>query len=250
MLLLLSPSKTQEFGAPKRTIAPTQPQLTKQCLQLVERLRNLSAEELAELMDISPKLAELNYGRYQNFKKTFTPKNATPAALAFKGDVYDGLAADSFSTEDLAFAQQHLRILSGLYGVLRPLDLIQPYRLEMGTALSMPESRNLYEFWGDTITRTLNAEKKTPLINLASAEYFKAVKPEKFKGPIITIHFKERRNGKLQVIGLLAKKARGTMAHYVIKKHIHSPEQLTLFRQDGYAFEKTLSDKRNWVFAR
>ncbi len=254
MLLILSPSKTQDFESPLPKLPCTLPELRNDSLLLVKELKKYSPARLESLMDISPKLASLNHERFQRFAPEFTEANARPALLAFRGDVYDGLQADSFSKADITFAQSHLRILSGLYGLLRPLDLIQPYRLEMKTKLKTPRRKDLYAFWGSRITDRLNdalaASGNDTLINLASEEYFKAVQPEKLKGTIITPVFKEHHKGKLQVIALFAKQARGMMANYCIKERIRKPDLLRSFNMNGYCFAPDLSDAATWVFAR
>ena len=254
MLIVLSPSKTLDPEAPVDAAACTQPAHLLESRRLVRRLRELSAEDLAGLMHISPKLAELNFERYRQWKTPFTPSNARPAALAFKGDVYTGLGADDFSADDLDCAQDCLRILSGLYGLLRPLDLIQPYRLEMGTRLSNPRGANLYEFWGGRISAdmraTLAGQRRPTLVNLASQEYYRAVRPRELGAPVVTPVFKERRNGSCRVIGLFAKKARGRMARYAIKNRLTRAEQLLDFAEDGYRHAPELSGASEWVFVR
>jgi hypothetical protein len=228
--------------------------LLEESAALVKELKKLPPSRLGALMGISPKLAELNAARYREFTLPFTPDNAKPALLAFRGDVYSGIEADDYGKEDFAFAEAHLRILSGLYGLLSPLDLMQPYRLEMGTSLRNPRGRDLYAFWGGRITQAVNDALKTSgsshLVNLASQEYFAAVKPDSLEGNIITPVFKENKSGLLKVIGLLAKKARGMMANYAIKQRITNPESLKFFSQDGYRFAPELSDRQEWVFVR
>ncbi len=205
-------------------------------------------------MGISMKLADLNAGRWRAFSTPFTPDNARAALLAFRGDVYKGLDADSLDADALAFAQDHLRILSGLYGVLRPQDLIQPYRLEMGTKLATARGENLYTFWGDAITETLNralaAQGDDVLVNLASKEYFSAVRPEKLAGRVVTPVFKERKGNTYKIVGLFAKRARGLMSRYIIDERLDDIEALKGFDAEGYAFEPSLSAADTWVFAR
>jgi len=200
------------------------------------------------------KLADLNMQRFQKWRTPFTPANASPALLAFQGDVYQGLQSETLDMDDLAFAQRHLRILSGLYGVLRPLDLMQDYRLEMGTALANPHGRDLYAFWGDTITealnRTLAEQGDDILINLASQEYFKAVRPEKLAGRIITPLFKERKAGGYKIVSLLAKRARGMMSRFIVDRRISDPEALKTFDVGGYRFNPELSSEHQWSFTR
>lgn len=254
MLIVLSPSKTLDPDAPVDADACTQPTHLPESRRLVRRLRELSAQDLAGLMRISAKLAELNFERYRQWRTPFTPGNARPAALTFKGDVYAGLGADDFSADDLDYAQDHLRILSGLYGLLRPLDLIQPYRLEMGTRLANPRGANLYEFWGGRISadlrRTLAGQERPTLVNLASQEYYRAVRPRELDAPVVTPVFKERRNGGCRVIGLFAKKARGMMARYAVKRRLERAEQLLDFAEGGYRHAPELSSAAEWVFVR
>lgn len=254
MLIILSPSKTLDYNAPVTIRTHTQPALLEHTNELISLLRKLSTTKLQALMDISPKLAQLNAERYQTFSTPFTPKNARQALLAFKGDVYEGVKVEDYSAEDFSCAQNHLRILSGLYGVLRPLDLMQPYRLEMGTALKNQRGKNLYAFWGEHVTQQLNGAMKTAktnlLINLASEEYFTVVRPGALKGDIITPVFKERSGNQLKTIGLFAKKARGLMASYIIRNRITMIEDLLQFNAAGYAYDKHLSDNYNIIFTR
>ncbi|MCW8828693.1 MAG: peroxide stress protein YaaA, partial [Gammaproteobacteria bacterium] len=213
-----------------------------------------SALDIAELMAVSMKIAELNFERFEQWRTPFTPENAKQAALAFKGDVYTGLDAESFSAADFKFAQSHLRILSGLYGLLRPLDLMQPYRLEMGRKVDTGRGKNLYEFWGDKITEGLNRQMKnikSPyLINLASSEYFKSVKPKRLDGEIITPEFKDWKNGQYKMMGVYAKKARGQLSRFVIQNRLTEPEAMKDFDVDGYVFNEELSSDSKWVFTR
>ena len=253
MIALLSPAKTLD-ETPIDGISHTQTRHQTHSRKLVRQLKKMSAGDLQELMGISEKLADLNRQRYRTFRTTFTEENSKPAVLMFKGDVYLGLEAESFTGEDLDFAQNSLRILSGLYGLLRPLDLMQPYRLEMGTSLSNGDYNNLYEFWGNRITRTINQDLaetgSDTVINLASQEYFRSVQPEKLKGRLITVHFKEDRDGKLKVISFNAKKARGRMAHLIVKERITDPEELKTLVVDDYLFREDLSTEGDWVFVK
>jgi hypothetical protein len=221
---------------------------------LIKALRQYTPARLARLMDISDKLARLNVQRYQDFSTPFTAANAKQALLAFKGDVYEGLNVDTYHREHFAFAQDHLRILSGLYGLLKPLDLIQPYRLEMSIRLGNPRGKDLYHFWGERITQSLNRDmkrmKKKLLVNLASEEYFKAVRPKLLEGEVLSIAFKEKHKGKLQVIALFAKKARGRMASFIVKNRIEDPRDMQAFGDEGYKFMPSLSDAKQYVFAR
>lgn len=254
MLIVVSPAKTLDYETPAKTKISTLPDYLDDSQQLINRLRQFSSLDIAELMKVSKKIADLNFDRYESWKKKFTEKNARQAALAFKGDVYTGLDAESFSAADFKFAQKHFRILSGLYGLLRPLDLMQPYRLEMGTRLETDRGKNLYEFWGSKITEGLNKQlKKTGsdyLVNLASNEYFKSVKPQELDAEIITPEFKEYKNGDYKMIGIYAKKARGMLSRYIIQNQLINPEDIKAFNEDGYKFNKSLSKGNRWVFTR
>lgn len=254
MLIVVSPAKTLDYDSPLPTDEYTQPELLEHSQQLIQRLRDLSVLDLAELMHISRKIAELNFERNHAWHLPFTPENARQAMFAFKGDVYNGLDAYSMDAGDIAFAQDHLRMLSGLYGVLRPLDLMQPYRLEMGTRLSTSRGKNLYEFWDTIITDKLNeqipASGSDVLLNLASTEYFKAVKPKRLAGRIITPQFKEYKNGQYRILGVYAKRARGLMSRFIIDNRIVDPLDIQEFDREGYAFDPALSDGDNWVFTR
>ncbi|AFI85598.1 peroxide stress protein YaaA [Methylophaga nitratireducenticrescens] len=253
MLTVISPAKTLDFDTPASTDKHTEPRFLDQSLQLIEQLKKLSSQEIASLMKISDKLAGLNMARFQQWQMPFTDENAKQAILAFKGDVYTGLQAETLDEKDLDFAQQHLRILSGLYGVLRPLDLMQPYRLEMGTPFQNDAGRDLYHFWGDQLRKSLEAEpalKDGVLVNLASNEYFKAVDAKKLKATIITPIFKDWKNGQYKMISFYAKKARGLMSRYIIDQQINSPEKLKQFDSDGYRYSEEMSQKNDWVFIR
>lgn len=254
MLIVISPAKTLDYESAPKTKIFTMPDYLKQSQQLINRLRNFSSLDISDLMKVSAKIADLNFERYESWKKPFTPKNAKQSILAFKGDVYTGLDAESFKADDFKFAQNHLRVLSGLYGLLRPLDLMQPYRLEMGTRLKTDYGKNLYEFWGSEITDGLNKQlkkiKSDYLVNLASNEYFKAVKPTELNAEIITPAFKEFKNGDYKMIGIYAKKARGMLSRYIIQNKLSSPEELKSFNEDGYRFNKTLSKGNSFVFTR
>lgn len=254
MLIVVSPAKTLDYASPLPTDEYTTPELLEHSEQLIRRLRDLSVLDLAELMHVSRKIAELNFERYREWHLPFTPENARQAMFAFKGDVYNGLDAYSMDAGQITFAQEHLRMLSGFYGVLRPLDLMQPYRLEMGTRLSNARGRNLYEFWGDIITDTLNeqlpASGSDVLLNLASTEYFKAIRPKKLAGRIVTPIFKEYKNGQYKILGVYAKRARGLMSRFIIDNRIDDPLDIQSFDREGYAFNPALSDGDNWVFTR
>jgi cytoplasmic iron level regulating protein YaaA (DUF328/UPF0246 family) len=254
MLIILSPAKTLDFTSPITPHPATKPVLLHRAAVLNEVLRELPASQLIELMDISQELAELNERRNLQWRLPFTRRNARQALFAFRGDVYTGLDADTFSDADIAFAQQHLRILSGLYGVLRPLDLMQAYRLEMGTALHTSSGRNLYQFWGDTVTQQLNkalrAQKSTTMVNLASEEYFGVVKTNVLNADVVTPVFKDYKNGVYKVISFFAKKARGAMAAWLIRQRITDPAQFMSFAGDGYAFSAGDSTSNELVFLR
>ncbi|MFC3415638.1 peroxide stress protein YaaA [Algoriphagus hitonicola] len=250
MLILLSPAKTLDYSTPDFQ-EHSQPEFTSDIKSLVSVMKKKSAQDIADLMHVSENLAQLNEERYKTFQKEFTPENSKQALLAFKGDVYTKIDVDTFTDEDFEFAQNHLRILSGLYGLLKPLDLIQPYRLEMGTRLETNKGKNLYEYWGQKIAKAINeASNNKPVINLASQEYFKAVDQKALKVPVITIHFKEFKNEKYQVVGFFAKQARGIMANYAIKNKITDPEKLKTFNESGYEFADQLSTTSDWVFVR
>jgi uncharacterized protein len=254
MLIVISPAKKLDFDTPSKVQKSTKAAFLDESQVLINTLREYSELDLMDLMSLSAKLAELNFQRYFDWTQPFDKNNAKQAILAFRGDVYAGLDADTFEQDDFQFAQQHLRILSGLYGFLKPLDLMQPYRLEMGTKLKTNQGKNLYEFWGEQITAGLNKALKKQgddiLINLASQEYFKSVKPKIIKGKIITPVFKENKNGQFKMIGIYAKKARGLMTRYIIKNQIIDVEKIKLFDVAGYEFNQALSDDSTWVFTR
>lgn len=254
MLIVVSPAKNLDYETPPVTDKFTQPEFVDQAQTLIDELKKLSVQDVAELMKLSDKLASLNVARYESWVPDFTQENSKQSVLAFNGDVYTGLDAESLSTEDLDFAQGHLRILSGLYGVLKPLDLMQPYRLEMGTKLQNSRGKNLYEFWGTTIADRLNAELENSaepvLVNLASNEYFKAAKEKSLNARVITPAFKDWKNGQYKMISFYAKKARGLMARYIIQNKIEDPEQLKEFDLDGYRFAESMSEGNTWTFIR
>lgn len=254
MLVVLSPAKSLDFETPSTFSVATQPDFLQQSQLLIERLRELSPLEISQLMGVSDKLAALNAARYAEWALPFTPENAKQALLAFNGDVYEGLDAASLSPTDLQFAQGHLRILSGLYGVLRPLDLMRPYRLEMGTRLPNLRGKNLYDFWGERITDALNsaatAVNAPVLVNLASEEYFKAVKPNALAVPVIQPVFEDWSGGKFKVVSFYAKRARGLMARFVVTGRLDKPAALQDFSAEGYAFSQDASDDSRWVFRR
>ena len=254
MLVLLSPAKSLDYATPLRGQAHTDPLFVKQSQQLIKVLRSYTPPQISELMDLSDTLAGLNVARYQAWRAKATPQNARQAVLAFDGDVYDGLNARSLDDADLEWAQAHLCMLSGLYGVLRPLDLMQPYRLEMGTRLPTDRGQDLYAFWGDTITDYLNsrqaAEHDPVVVNLASQEYFKAVKPKRLRARLVECVFEDYKSGVYKVISFNAKRARGAMARFAIAQRATRPEQLQAFDVDGYRFQAGVSSPERLVFRR
>lgn len=252
MISVVSPAKSLDFKQKANTETYSMPSFLARSEELVEVLRGYDAAALSKLMKISDKLGVLNEERYANWQQPFHLDNAKQAAFAFQGDVYQGLEADSFTEEDWDFAQDHFRILSGLYGILKPLDLIQPYRLEMGTSLKNDEGSNLYHFWGDSLTEELNSlmGEEDVLLNLASNEYFKAIQPKKLKAKVITPVFKDWKNGQYKIISFFAKKARGMMAAYQIKYRINDPAILKDFNEGGYKYSAEDSNEQQWVFLR
>lgn len=257
MLLLLSPAKTLDYETPvsqRLSKLATTPQFMAQSAELIALLKQKSQLEIAELMTLSPVLAALNVQRYAAWSTQFTVANSKPAVLAFAGDVYDGLDANSLSSQDLAWAQQHVAILSGLYGVLRPLDRLQAYRLEMGTRLVNARGRDLYAFWGDLLAHHLDmqlTDEKSPLIvNLASQEYFKAVDRKALKARVIECVFEDWKDDRYKIISFFAKRARGLMARYVILHRIKTVKALECFDLDGYAFDAQVSEPERLVFRR
>ncbi len=253
MLFVISPAKNLDFETPAVTQTASQPRYLDQSKVLIEQLQKFSIQEIATLMKLSDKLAGLNLGRFQTWSTPFNANNAKQAILAFNGDVYTGLDAATLDEAGFDFAQKHLRILSGLYGVLKPLDYMQPYRLEMGTKLSNAKGLDLYDFWGDQLKYSLEAEPELAdgvLINLASNEYFKAVKAKQLNARIITPVFKDAKNGQYKIISFYAKKARGLMSRYIIDHQITEPEQIKAFDTDGYYFSDALSTTDEWLFLR
>ena len=254
MLTLLSPAKTLDYETPIPTTELTKPLLLKDSAVLADIMKTKSASELQSMMKISSALAELNVDRFQSWKKSHTPKTSRQAIFAFKGDVYLGLDAHALTKRDLHYAQKSLRILSGLYGVLRPLDLIRPYRLEMGRSVESSRGGSLYDYWRGAITTALkdelSAHKERTIINLASNEYFKAVDEHALGAPVIQPVFKEKTASGYKLISFYAKKARGLMAHYMIKERIDKPEGLKSFDLEGYSFNSQLSTHSNWTFTR
>jgi uncharacterized protein len=254
MLIVISPAKSLDFETPSIVEQKSSVQFKNEVQELIAQLKELGHQDIANLMGVSDALAKLNYERFQKFAKTYSDKNSKTALLAFQGDVYQGMEASQFSEAEFNYAQEHLRILSGLYGILRPLDRMQAYRLEMGTKFQNTGGKNLYEFWGDKITVNINKElKKTNseyLVNLASNEYFKSIKKKDIKLPIITPQFKDQKNGEYKMISFFAKKARGAMTAYLIKNEVKSIDDLMKFEWDGYSFNQELSTELEPVFTR
>jgi cytoplasmic iron level regulating protein YaaA (DUF328/UPF0246 family) len=254
MLMVISPAKTLDYETPPATTHFTLPEHLQHSNILIEQLRALTPAQIATLMSLSDKLAGLNAARYCSWTPDFNEQNAKQALLAFKGDVYTGLNAEDFSQVDFDYAQQHLRMLSGLYGLLRPLDLMQPYRLEMGTKLANPRGKNLYEFWGERISGYLNQalleQGDNLLLNLASNEYFSSVKLKALSARVINTEFKDLKNGQYKIISFYAKKARGMMARYVIKERLNDPDGLKDFNSQGYRYHAEHSKPDSLVFLR
>ena len=259
MLILISPAKTLYFTTPAPIKRFSQPKFLNDTETLVQQLKKLSTSEISSLMKVSDKLADKNRDRFKAWKPDYDDADAKQALLAFQGDVYQGMAVDNYEPEDFDFAQEHLRILSGLYGVLRPLDLIQPYRLEMGTKLAHAKlqdlsANTLYEFWADKLAQAINEQldklEQKIIINLASYEYFKAVKPKLLEGQIITPVFKDWKNDKYKIISIYAKKARGMMTSYIIKNRINNIKDLQNFIEAGYEYNPELSDENSPTFTR
>ncbi|MGE8405992.1 MAG: peroxide stress protein YaaA [Pseudomonas sp.] len=254
MLTVISPAKTLDYDTPPVTSRHTLPQYLDDSQQLIEQLRELSPAQISELMHLSDKLAGLNAARFGSWTPDFTPANAKQALLAFKGDVYTGLDAQSLGEDDFSYAQDHLRMLSGLYGLLRPLDLMQPYRLEMGTKLANARGKDLYAFWGTRISEWLNQaladQGDDLLLNLASNEYFSAVKRSALNARVINTEFRDQKNGQYKIISFYAKKARGLMSRFVIQERINDPEQLKQFDVQGYYYSAEQSKADNLVFLR
>lgn len=255
MLTVISPAKTLDYESPlPADLATSRPDFLSESAELVAVLREYTPAQVATLMSLSDKLAALNVARFQTWQQVFSEPEARPALFAFKGDVYTGLDVTRLSAAELARAQQHLRILSGLYGLLRPLDLMLPYRLEMGTELLNSRGKHLYDFWGERITQALNAalaeQGDDVLINLASNEYFRSVQPKKLNATIYTPQFKDEKNGQYKMISFFAKKARGRMAAWLLQNDVRQPNDLREFDVDGYAFNSALSSGHTLVFTR
>lgn len=252
MYAIISPAKKLDFESAAPTKKFTQLRFQEQSLTLIKALRKCSKADISKLMRLSDSLAELNFNRYKSYKKEFTEKNSKQAIYAFKGDTYIGFAAETLSSKDIDYAQKHLGILSGLYGLVRPLDLIQPYRLEMGTKFPCNDAKNLYQYWGETITGALNKKltKEKVLINLSSQEYFSSIKLPEVKGRVITPVFKEKKGDTYKVIGFSAKRARGMMARYIVENQIEDPESLKDFKAGGYKYSKKMSKENEYCFIR
>ena len=248
--IVISPAKKLDYASSVESPLTTQPALLEHSKELAQGLKALAPQAVSSLMSLSDKLGALNFERFQEWQTPFTKVNARPAVLAFKGDVYQGLDADSMSDDDLRWAQDHLRILSGLYGLLRPLDLMQAYRLEMGTKFANSRGADLYQFWGDTITDELNKTDSSVLVNLASNEYFKSVRKKDISARIITPVFMDKKNDSYKIISFYAKKARGLMSSYIIRNRITEVEQIKSFDSDGYCYNAALSEVDKWVFVR
>jgi uncharacterized protein len=254
MHFLISPAKTLDYDTPHTSSAPTRPRFLADSAELIAELAPKTPAEIAQLMDLSPALAELNVARYGAWSQRFTARNSKPAVLAFNGDVYEGLQAPTLSQDDLAWAQEHVSILSGLYGLLRPLDRMQPYRLEMGTALATARGKNLYEFWGDRLARQLNrqlaADKPAVIVNLASQEYFQSVRRKVLKARVIECVFEDWKGDGYKVISFFAKRARGLMLRHAITQRLAEPRGLEQFQAEGYRFESGVSEADRLVFRR
>ena len=249
MLAIISPSKTQDFSSCD-IHSCTQTRQLGHTQELVNILKNKTRKQISKLMSLSENLSKLNFDRFQAFKTPFSLENAKQAFLAFKGDVYNGINASSLSDKDLDFAQKNVRMLSGLYGVLRPLDLIQPYRLEMGTRLINAKGNNLYDYWGSDISEVLNEDEEELIVNLASNEYYKAIDKKMLKAQILDIVFKEKKNETYKVIGIYAKRARGLMINYIIRNRLTDAEALKDFSDEGYLYNQELSSDKTWVYVR
>jgi cytoplasmic iron level regulating protein YaaA (DUF328/UPF0246 family) len=254
MLIVLSPAKSLDYKTPAQVKSPTLPEFASESAKLIADLRKLSPLEVSNLMGLSDQLAALNVGRYRDWSKKFTLENSKPAIYAFNGDVYEGFDVKTLNVKALDFAQDHLRILSGLYGALRPLDLMQAYRLEMGTSFKNPRGKDLYAFWGERVTDSLNKilekQKKPVLLNLASEEYFKVLQPKNMNCQVISPVFQDAKDGKYKIISFYAKRARGLMARYVVENRITDPADLKGFNFDGYKYYASESSPEKLVFRR
>ncbi|MFO8086584.1 MAG: peroxide stress protein YaaA [Bacteroidales bacterium] len=250
MQIILSPAKKLDFDSALSVRKASQPRFLNESQELINELAQKSPSQLQSMMKISGNLAQLNAARFKQWHLPFNLDNARQAVLAFNGDVYEGLKAKEMTAKELEYAQQHLFILSGLHGILRPLDLIQPYRLEMGSKFKTENWNSLYDFWGNKITEVLNETNDPVLINLASQEYFKVIRPENLNARVITPVFKELKGDKLRTLSIYAKKARGMLSRYILQHQIEDPEAIKAFDEDGYRYHESLSDEANWVFTR
>lgn len=254
MLIVLSPAKSLDYKTPVKVKAPTLPEFVSESAKLIAELKKLSPQEVANLMGLSDQLAALNVGRYRDWSKKFTDENSKPAIYAFDGDVYDGFDVKTLKAKSIDFAQDHVRILSGLYGALRPLDLMQPYRLEMGTSFKNARGKDLYAFWGERVTDSLKSvlkkQKKPVLLNLASEEYFKVLQAKNLECPVISPVFQDGKDGKYKIISFYAKRARGLMARYVVENRIIDPADLKGFNLDGYKYVASESKPDKPLFRR
>jgi len=254
MLIVLSPAKSLDYKTPVKVKTPTLPEFVSESAKLIADLKKLSPQEIADLMGLSDQLAALNVGRYRDWSKKFTDANSKPAIYAFDGDVYDGFDVKTLNSKAIDFAQGHLRILSGLYGALRPLDLMQPYRLEMGTSFKNARGKDLYAFWGERVTdslkKLLERQKKPALLNLASEEYFKVLQAKNLDCPVISPVFQDGKDGKYKIISFYAKRARGLMARYVVENRITDPADLKGFNLDGYKYIASESKPEKPLFRR
>ncbi len=253
MIVLLASAKTLDFTTPWRAPSTTTPERLDRAIALMARLRSLSAKQIAALMGVSPKIAQLNAERFQQFAAAHTKQNAKPALLAYQGQVYRSMRAAQFTDDDLTFAHRTLRIVSGLYGVVRPLDLIQPYRLEMAIKLGGPGWKDLYDYWSESVTELVDHDSRANgqlIINLASQEYFRALRTDRLSSRVLAITFKQWRNGRSDMVPILAKRARGLMAGFIVRERVVEPERLRAFRDEGYRFMADESDDGEWVFLR
>jgi cytoplasmic iron level regulating protein YaaA (DUF328/UPF0246 family) len=254
MLIVLSPAKSLDYKTPVKVKTPTLPEFVSESAKLIADLKKLAPQDLSKLMGLSDQLAALNVGRYRDWSIKFTEANSKPAIYAFDGDVYDGFDVKTLDAKTVAFAQEHIRILSGLYGALRPLDLMQAYRLEMGTSFKNPRGKDLYAFWGsrvtDSLKKVLEKDKKPALLNLASEEYFKVLQPKDLGCPVISPVFQDGKDGKYKIISFYAKRARGLMARYVVENRISDPADLKGFNLDGYRYYAAESRPDKPVFRR
>jgi cytoplasmic iron level regulating protein YaaA (DUF328/UPF0246 family) len=253
MILIISPSKTQDLKS-RQYSRFTVPVMLEQSQQLIDALKGLNPEQIAGLMGVSDKLAQLNWQRFQDLTVPFDLENAKQALLVFKGDVFSPIDVEAYTDEDFSFAQDHVRILSGLYGILRPLDLMQAYRLEMGIKSGFANAKNLYEFWGTRLTEALNKDlaqqSQAVLVNLASDEYYKVIQPQKITAPVLKVSFKENKSGTYKVVAIHAKRARGLMINFVVTNHLEKVQDLKTFNLQGYQFNDSLSSDQEWVFCR